>query len=94
MEILIADRKPRRVALGDGRHVVGRGKDCAVAIDDMTLSRRHAALVVRGGAVTVADLDSLNGTFIDETVVHGPTEVGVGETVTFGDRIKAIRIAP
>lgn len=94
IEIAIADGQPRRVTLGDGRHVAGRARDCAVPIDDMTLSRRHAAFVVRGDVVTVTDLKSLNGTFIEEMSVETPTEIDVGQAVTLGNRVRVVRIAP
>ena len=94
VEVAIADGKPQRVTLGDGRHVLGRAKDCAIPVDDMTLSRRHAAFVVRGSSMTVTDLDSLNGTFIEDEPVNAPTEVGIGRTVTLGNRVRIVRVAP
>ncbi|MCE2542110.1 MAG: FHA domain-containing protein [Acidobacteria bacterium] len=94
IEIVIADGQPQRVTLGDGRHVAGRARDCAVPIDDMTLSRRHAAFVVRGDVVMITDLKSLNGTFIEEMSVETPTEIDVGQAVTLGNRVRVVRIAP
>ena len=93
LEIAIADGAPQRVALGEGRHVVGRARDCAFPVDDMTLSRRHAAFVVRGGSLTVTDLKSLNGTFVEDEPVDSPTQVDIGQTVTLGDRVKIVRVA-
>jgi S-DNA-T family DNA segregation ATPase FtsK/SpoIIIE len=52
--------------LGLGRHVVGRGTDATIRLDDPDVSRRHVEIDVRTGAVTVADLGSTNGTWIDE----------------------------
>ena len=93
-EVRIAGGEPRRVRLGDGRHVVGRAKGCDVPIDDRTLSRRHAAFVVRGGRVTVDDLGSLNGTFVDGTRVGEETEVGAGGVVGLGECVTVVRVAP
>ena len=94
IEVVIASGDPRRITLGEGRHVAGRAKDCALPIDDMTLSRRHAAFVVRGDVVTVTDLKSLNGTFFEETPVETSTSVEIGQTVTLGNRVRIVRIAP
>lgn len=94
LEVVPADGEPYRVTIGDGRHVLGRAKDCDIPIDDRTLSRRHAAFVVRAGAVTVGDLHSLNGTFMDGKPVEAATEVAVGRAVMFGDRVKVVRVAP
>ncbi len=85
-----ADGAPRRVTLGDGRHVFGRAKDCAVAIDDRTLSRRHAAFTVAGGRVSVEDLGSLNGTFVGGVRIEEATEVGDGRLVGLGEQVKVL----
>ena len=51
----------RTVPLGQGRHVVGRGSEATVRLDDPDVSRRHALVQVGGGSITVADLGSTNG---------------------------------
>ena len=90
--VAVPDRSRQRFVLPAGRHVVGRNRACAIRIDDRTLSREHAAFVVRAGTVTVEDLNSQNGTFLDGRPVHAPTPVPVGRPVTFGDRITAVVI--
>lgn len=52
----------RRVPLGPGTHLLGRGADAAVRVDDADVSRAHARLVVAPSGVTVTDLGSTNGT--------------------------------
>ena len=94
VEMVVADGKPYRLMLGDGRHVAGRAKSCEVPIDDRTLSRRHAVLVVRGETMTVADLQSLNGTFMDGKPVEAATEVAIGQAIILGDRVRVVRVAP
>ena len=89
-EVRAPDRAPRRVALGDGRHVFGRAKDCAVSIDDRTLSRRHAAFTVAGGRVSVEDLGSLNGTFVGGVRIEEATGVGGGGVVGLGEQVKVL----
>ena len=49
VEVRTPDGGRRRIPLDDGRHVLGRGQDCPIPVDDRTLSRRHAEFVVRGG---------------------------------------------
>jgi len=55
----------REIRLTDGENVVGRDTPAPVRIDDPTVSRRHASLSVAGATVTVEDLGSKNGSFID-----------------------------
>ena len=53
-------------SLSAGSNVVGRDPDCSVRIDAVTLSRRHARIVVTNSEVTVEDLGSKNGTRVND----------------------------
>jgi class 3 adenylate cyclase len=67
------------------RRPVDVGRDCdGLLLADAELSRRHLRLSATGGQVTVQDLGSTNGTFIDGDGLTGPTGVGVGQVVAFG----------
>jgi S-DNA-T family DNA segregation ATPase FtsK/SpoIIIE len=55
----------RAVPLGQGRHVIGRGSEADVRLDDPDVSRRHVAVEVGRGSITVADLGSTNGSRLD-----------------------------
>ena len=48
-----------------GRIVVGRDPSCEVSHDDSLLSRRHAEFVAEGDLVSVRDLGSRNGVFVN-----------------------------
>jgi DNA-binding CsgD family transcriptional regulator len=48
-----------------GRSVLGRSSDCDLIIPEITVSRRHAEVSVRKGRVTIRDLGSRNGTYVD-----------------------------
>jgi hypothetical protein len=47
------------------RTTIGRSPDCDVFLDDVTVSREHAALERRADGVHVVDLGSLNGTYVN-----------------------------
>lgn len=68
----------------DGRTLVGRSPECAVFLDDVTVSRRHAEIVRDGDTFTIRDLGSLNGTYvnrrrIESAVLENDDEVQVGK---------------
>jgi DNA-binding winged helix-turn-helix (wHTH) protein len=67
--------KTQSVFLPQGAHVLGRRPDCAVAIDDPSVSRVHARLEVTRDMLRIEDLHSKNGTFINGRRVHAPTEL-------------------
>jgi DNA-binding winged helix-turn-helix (wHTH) protein len=61
----------REWPLSEGSNLIGRDRDCAVRIDSDTLSRRHARIVVTGTESTLEDLESKNGTLVnDQRVEH------------------------
>ena len=75
----------RAIPLAQGQHVIGRGSDVAVHLRDPDVSRRHATVHVGGGAVTVSDLGSCNGSALDDTELTGtPLEWPVGAVLRVG----------
>ena len=54
----------QRFALASSQVRVGRGSDNALVIDDASISRHHAVISLDSG-VTVEDLQSSNGTFVN-----------------------------
>jgi hypothetical protein len=44
---------------------IGRSPDCEIFLDDVTVSRNHAVLVLENGKYHVEDQGSLNGTFVN-----------------------------
>lgn len=93
-EIFIAEftlkEKPQRVelAFAEGeRSSVGRTKENVLSIDDASVSKVHAALVLNGEKqLMVADTGSTNGTFInDRRIAYGKAfAVAEGDKLKFG----------
>jgi len=65
----------------DGELRIGRGKDMDV---DPSVSRHHATVALIEGVLTVRDLGSTNGTFVNEERVQ-QRQLQVGDTLTFGN---------
>lgn len=72
-----------RFPVATGVFVVGRSSGCDLVVPHASVSRKHAEIQVLGGCVTVVDLDSHNGTFIDDARIQS-SELTVGQKVTFG----------
>ncbi|WP_369253470.1 FtsK/SpoIIIE domain-containing protein [Geodermatophilus amargosae] len=62
------------VPLVTGRHVLGRGAGAALPLPDPGVSRRHVALEVGAGGITVADLGSTNGSRLDDADLGGTAQ--------------------
>jgi ABC-type multidrug transport system ATPase subunit/pSer/pThr/pTyr-binding forkhead associated (FHA) protein len=68
--------------------VLGRDSDVASLRQDTELSRRHARVVHTGDdSLTIEDLGSANGTFVDGTPIDGPTVLAPGATIRLGTTI-------
>ncbi len=50
----------------DKRYVIGRASDCDIPIKGSHLSRRHTEVALLGGSLRIRDLNSTNGTFVNE----------------------------
>lgn len=58
-----------RYLLDKDESLAGRHPDADVFLDDVTVSRRHAEFVRTGTLFSVRDLDSMNGTYLNEKLV-------------------------
>ena len=67
-------------------NLMGRGKDCTVTIIDPSVSRIHAKLTVeRAGTLTLEDLKSSNGTFVNGQRLEGLIALSDGDEITLGN---------
>lgn len=71
------------VELIDGESLIGRDVPCAIQFRDPNVSRRHASLRVQDSRVTICDLGSLNGTYVNRRRI----EPGLEVRLTVGDEI-------
>jgi hypothetical protein len=64
---------------------LGRGEDNDIVIPHASVSRSHARLLKRNGAYELTDLNSTNGSFVDDQQIRGSTVVSSGSQVRLGD---------
>ena len=66
--------------------VVGRSSSATVRIDDPKVSREHARILRRGGALQLVDLGSRNGTRLNGKTVRGESvPLASGDTIQVGE---------
>lgn len=75
---------PRTFDVREGSTIVGREASCTISVDDASLSRQHAELVLRGSRLTLRDLGSKNHTYIDNQEISSEVEVKEGMEIAFG----------
>jgi predicted component of type VI protein secretion system len=64
--------------------LLGRARGCNVRIPSSEVSRQHCRLRIENNVVTVEDLESVNGTFINGTRVRDIETVQPGDRLTLG----------
>lgn len=67
--------------------MIGRADGNQVVIDHVSVSRRHAQLVIESGRMTIEDMGSGTGTFVGSQRIDAnkPNLVESGQTMRFGD---------
>jgi pSer/pThr/pTyr-binding forkhead associated (FHA) protein len=87
MKLIIEDDEGRKtvVALSQEEITIGRDDGNAVKLPERNVSRRHARLKRRNGALLIEDLGSYNGVRINGERIAEPTPVKEGDLIEIGD---------
>lgn len=88
----------REIPLKEEEFLIGRGTDCDLRLPLSDISRHHCLIRIRGKEISVMDLGSANGTFVNgqrirgQTLLHSGDQIRVGTVlfvVDLGDEIEA-----
>ena len=84
LEFRIAQGEKQSFGLKEGENVVGRLSTSDISIDDASMSRSHAVITVRSGTITIKDLGSKNGTFVDDQKLTSEVVIAPDAPIRFG----------
>ena len=73
----------KSLMLTEGDNTIGRGPSCSVGLSDDSVSREHAVIRCRDGKLSVFDLGSTAGTFIDGQNIGG-IRLNNGDVISMG----------
>ena len=79
------DQIPTEYALLKDEISLGRGEENDIVIPHPSVSRAHARLARRDGIWEVTDLNSTNGSYVNQHQVQGSVRATNGSEVRFGD---------
>lgn len=85
--LLIVERGPgegARYLLDSAEVTAGRHPDSDIFLDDITVSRHHVKFLRENDAWIVVDQNSLNGTYVNRTLVDGKAPLRPGDEVQIG----------
>lgn len=93
ISVMLDDVVVNDITLTKDRTTIGRRPYNDIVIDNPTVSGEHAVMIKEGNQVSIEDLDSTNGTYIDgravkQQVLHHGDTIDVGKfKITFDSEI-------
>ena len=75
----------QRLELPEGAAILGRRADATIQLDDPAVSGHHCRVSLIVDQLIVEDLQSTNGTFVDEEQVQQPSVVAIGALLQIGN---------
>ncbi len=85
------DGKAQPVPLTHDRTLVGRLDDCQVRIRSGKISRHHCEIINDGSSLTLRDLGSSNGTFLNQEQVK-ESELKAGDLIAVGSMVFLVQM--
>jgi diguanylate cyclase (GGDEF)-like protein len=82
--VIYGDELGRKFDLRSGKTVIGRGTKCDIQIDHDSVSRQHAKITCRDARCAVEDLESTNGTYLNDDPIDGRTTLRNGDLIKVG----------
>lgn len=83
--------RPQVIDLGGPAIVFGRAGNATVTLTDPYISDQHAKVYREGTDWLVTDLQSTNGTFVNQVKVTGPTPLTAGDQLGIGRTVVEVR---
>jgi len=84
LKVLSGAHAGKEIAIKEEKCFVGRGESCHIRPKSESISRKHCAFVQKDGRLLVADLNSRNGTFVNDVRL----EPEKAKVLRSGDRVR------
>lgn len=80
-----AGKTVHNIALDRHDMVIGRHPDCDIIVEEGAISRRHARIYEENGQHLIEDLQSRNGTYVNNRMIHQPIRLFDGDLISICD---------
>jgi pSer/pThr/pTyr-binding forkhead associated (FHA) protein len=86
LSLMFENRLVKEVPVGGRPVTIGRAPDNDLSVDNLAVSNYHAKIYYEAGRMVIEDLDSLNGTFVNDlrierATLHDGDKVHVGKHI-------------
>lgn len=89
--MLLQDGSSRTYYVNEGSNIIGRGNDVDFRLPDTGVSRKHAEIIWNGQDAILVDLQSTNGTTVNDTPIENWL-LADGDVITVGHSHIEVRI--
>lgn len=86
------DGRTQDVPLTKDKQIVGRHTDCQIRVPIAAVSRHHCEIAVHESSITIRDLGSSNGTYVNGVRIAEETPLSPGDVLLIGTLIFVVRI--
>ena len=91
VSLLLQDGSSRTYYVNEGSNIIGRGNDVDFRLPDTGVSRKHAEIIWNGQDAILVDLQSTNGTTVNDTPIENWL-LADGDVITVGHSHIEVRI--
>ncbi len=88
---VLPDGSQKELPLKKSRLVVGRQEGVQIRLNTSSISRQHCEFMVNDSGISVKDLGSSNGTFVNKRRIT-QTVLAAGDIVGIGNQVLVVRI--
>jgi pSer/pThr/pTyr-binding forkhead associated (FHA) protein len=92
LEVAEGVHKGKVIPITLTQFLIGRDAQCNLRPASSMISKRHCAILVRGGKVVVRDFGSTNGTFVNEKPIDKEVEVHHDDLLKIGPLLFYVKV--
>ncbi|GCE26954.1 hypothetical protein KDA_24380 [Dictyobacter alpinus] len=79
------ERAGERITLEGPINTIGRGVECTIMLNDLSVAPLHARIIKHAGHVYLQDMADHNTTFINDQLITAPGPIKPGDIIRVGD---------
>jgi predicted component of type VI protein secretion system len=84
LKVSTGSRAGTEIPVGAAKFLIGRGEDCQLRPQSDMVSRHHCMLSIGNSQLTVSDMGSRNGTYVNGEKIADVTQLKIGDKLRVG----------
>ncbi len=84
LKVSTGSRAGTEIAVAAAKFLIGRGEDCQLRPQSDMVSRHHCMLSINNAQLTVSDMGSRNGTYVNGEKIADVTQLKLGDKLRVG----------